>query len=79
MNPIIEEIQSLIDAVRALRPTDIVEKPKKKVKRVKEVKCIPIHNHQLDTVYHADCELCKTHGNILMECLPEMQFEVLRM
>jgi hypothetical protein len=79
MSSIIDEIQSLIDAVRALRPVDMVEKPKKRMKRVKEIKCIPVHNHQIDTLYHSDCELCKSHGNILMKALPEMHFEVLRM
>lgn len=79
MNSIIDEIQSLIDTVRSLKPTTTIEKPTKKPKRVKEIKCIPIHNHQVDTGYHSDCELCKSHGNILMEILPEIQFEILRM
>jgi hypothetical protein len=79
MSSIIDEIQSLIDTVRALRPNDMIEKTKKRTKRIKEIKYIPIHNHQIDSSYHGDCELCKSHGNILMENLPDMQFEVLRM
>jgi hypothetical protein len=78
MNSIIDEIQSLIDIVRSLKPNEEQEKPKKRTKRMKEVKCIPIHNHSIDASYHGDCELCKTHGNILMEILPEIGFEVLR-
>jgi len=78
MNSLIDEIQSLIDIVRSLKPNEEQEKPKKRTKRTKEVKCIPIHNHPIDTYYHGDCELCKTHGNILMDILPEINFEVLR-
>lgn len=78
MNSIILEIQSLIDIVRSLKPSEDQEKPKKRAKRTKEVKCIPIHNHPIDASYHGDCELCKTHGNILTEVLPEIHFEVLR-
>lgn len=36
------------------------EKKEKKIKKVKEV---PVHNHSLDGVVHADCLLCQTHGN----------------
>lgn len=35
MESIINEIESLIDTVRALHPTKVVEEPKKRVKRVK--------------------------------------------
>jgi hypothetical protein len=49
MESIINEIESLIDIVRALHPTKAVEEePKKRVKRVKEVKRIPIHNHSIE-------------------------------
>ena len=45
---IIQEIESLIDIVRGLHPTKVIEEPKKRVKRVNIVKCIPIHNHSID-------------------------------
>lgn len=65
MNAIIDEIESLIEIVRGLQPNKPVEEPKKRMKRIKTVKCIPIHNHSIDDQVHQDCELCRTHGNIL--------------
>jgi hypothetical protein len=65
MNAIIDEIESLIEIVRGLQPNKPVEEPKKRMKRVKPVKCIPVHNHSIDDQVHQDCELCRTHGNIL--------------
>ncbi len=66
MNDIIQEIESLITIVRGLQPNKVPEEPKKRVKRVKVVKVIPIHNHPIDDETHHDCELCRTHGNILV-------------
>lgn len=78
MDNIINEIESLIDIVRALHPTKVVEEePKKRVKRVKEVKRIPIHNHSIDEVFHQDCELCRTHGNVFDINLLNVCFEVM--
>ncbi len=77
MESIINEIESLIDIVRALHPTKVVEEPKKRVKRVKEVKRIPIHNHSIDEMFHKDCELCRTHGNVFNMDLPDVCFEVM--
>lgn len=76
MDNIINEIESLIDIVRALHPTKVVEQePKKRAKVVKEVKRIPIHNHSIDEIFHQDCELCRTHGNVFDMNLLNVCFE----
>ena len=41
METIINEIETLIDIVRGLHPTKVIEEPKKRIKRVKEVKVYP--------------------------------------
>ena len=54
MDDIIQEIESLISIVKGLQPNKIPEEPKKRVKRVKLVKCIPVHNHSIDDQIHQD-------------------------
>ena len=76
METIINEIETLIDIVRGLHPTKVIDEPKKRIKRVKEVKCIPIHNHSIDEMFHQDCELCRTHGNVFSTDLPYICFEI---
>ena len=76
METIINEIETLIDIVRGLHPTKVIEEPKKRIKRVKEVKRIPIHNHSIDEMFHKDCELCRTHGNVFSTDLPYICFEI---
>lgn len=66
MDDIIQEIESLISIVKGLQPNKIPEEPKKRIKRAKVVKCIPVHNHSIDDQIHQDCELCRTHGNIMV-------------
>ena len=77
MENIINEIESLIEIVRALQPTKVIEEPKKRLKRVKEVKRIPIHNHSIDEIFHRECGLCRTQGNVCMPAFPDTCFEIL--
>ena len=56
----------------------LVTSPPVKVPRTKKkkAKVLVEHTHPVDNVYHADCVLCNSHGNIMDPSQSITEFEI---
>ena len=49
---------------------------RKAKKKARAPKVIVTHSHPVDNVYHADCVLCNSHGNIMDPKVTLTEFQI---